>query len=149
MKNVLYLIRPIEIKLKVAILNNKNKSKKEPLNDDEPKMQFWLTFKKPLIIILNKQQREYFGNMGKHIKSLEIIRSNLHIRPTVLFRNNRLEWFKYAVKAIIEQNKKLKLNFKKSTQKLTLQMKYINLYKKKQKIVRNYLKFINLTYNDF
>lgn len=110
-------------------------TKRKSKNENEPNMHFWLSFKKPLIIILNKQQREYLSNMGKHIKSLEIIRSNLHIRPTILFRNNRLEWFRYAVKAVIEQNKKLKLNFKKSTQKITLQAKYISLYKKKQKIV--------------
>lgn len=128
-KSVPYLIRPLDIRLQIQIKTKKNSA------NSEPKMKFWLKFKTPLMIILNKQQKEYLTNMGKHLKSLEMIRSNLHIRPTVLFRNNRLEWFRYAVKAVIEQNKKLKLNFKKSSQKLSLQNKYINLYKKKQKIV--------------
>ena len=131
MKNPIYLLRPINVRLKFM------SSKKA----EEPNIQIWLSFKHPVILILNKQQREYISHMEKHIKSLEIIRLNLHLRPTVLFRNNRLEWFRYAVKAIIEQNKKLKLNFKKSTQKLTLQTKYITLYKKKQKIVRVHYNF--------
>lgn len=124
-KNPVFLIRPINVRLKIMV------DKKV----EDPKIHLWLSFKHPVIVILNKQQREYLSNLEKHIKSLEIIRLNLHLRPTVLFRNNRLEWFRYAVKAIIEQNKKLKLNFKKSTQKLTLQTKYISLYKKKQSIV--------------
>lgn len=127
-KTTPYLIRPLDVRISIQILTKELKN--------EPKKKFLLKLKKPLIIILNKHQREYLSKLGKHLKSLEIIRSNLHIRPTVLFRNNRLEWFRYAVKAIIEQNKKLKFNFKKSSQKLTLQNKYISLYKKKQKIVQ-------------
>lgn len=128
-KSVPYLVRPLDIHLQIQLKTKKNSA------SSEPKMRFLLKFKTPLIVILNKQQKEYLENMSKHLKSLEIIRSNLHIRPTVLFRNNRLEWFRYAVKAVVEQNKKLKLNFKKSSQKLSLQNKYISLYKKKQKIV--------------
>ena len=133
MKNMFFLMRPIDIRLKIQILTIKNKRNTEEF--EESKLNLSLFLKNPLIIILNKQQRQYLMNLGKHVKALEIVRSNLHIRPTVLFRNNRLEWFRYAVKAIIEQNKKIKLNFKKSTQKLTMQKKYMTLYKKKQTIV--------------
>jgi len=134
MKNMFFLMRPIDIRLKITVLSIKKTKSIDEFEDS--KLNFSLFFKNPLIIMLNKQQRQYLMNLGKHMKALEMVRSNLHIRPTVLFRNNRLEWFRYAVKATIEQNKKIKLNFKKSTQKLTMQKKYMTLYKKKQTIVK-------------
>ena len=134
--NNIYLLQPCNLTIKLQQIFKDNVANVEKTNFD-----IKIDFHQPLIFIFNKNQIEYLNKIEKHLKAMEIIRNNLHIRPTTPLRTSRLDWFRYAIKAVIDQNRKLKLDIQKSTYKLFLMKRYINLYKRKQRIVK---KKINL-----
>ena len=133
-----FLLHPIDFHLKIKFIDHI--LKKEELSK-EAHMKITAEILRPVIFMMNKEQKDYLSNLGDHFKSLETIQNNLHIRPTFPLRKNPLGWFRYSVRAIIEKNRFLKLNFQRAMQQFFLMKKYIALYKKKQNIVidLNYL----------
>ena len=127
-----FLLHPIDFHLDITFLNhilNQNELSKEA------HMKIKADITRPIILMMNKEQKEYLTNMGDHFKSLETIQNNLHIRPTYPVKKKALGWFIYSVRATIEKNRFLKLNFQRAMQQFFLMKKYISLYKKKQNIV--------------
>ena len=59
----------------------------------------------PIIVIINKEQKEYLANLGDRFKSLKNLQNNLHIRPNVLFEEEPHGWFRYVVRAVIDKNR--------------------------------------------
>lgn len=129
--NNIYLLQPCNLTIKLQ-----QKFKEHVANAEKTNFDIKIDFHQPLIFIFNKNQIEYLNKIEKHLKAMEIIRNNLHIRPTTPLRTSQLDWFRYAIKAVIDQNRKLKLDIQKSTYKLFMRKRYINLYKRKQRIVR-------------
>lgn len=139
--NNIYLLQPCNLAIKFQ------QAFKDQLdNVEKTYLDIKIDFHQPLIFIFNKNQIEYLDKIEKHLKAMEIIRNNLHIRPTTPLRTSRLDWFRYAIKAVIDQNRKLKLDIQKSTYKLFLRKRYINLYKRRQRIVK---KKFNINYFQF
>lgn len=127
-----FLLHPIDfhlnIKLNNHILNQQELSK-------EAHIKITAEILRPIVFMMNKEQKDYISNLGDHFKSLETIQNNLHIRPTFPLKKNPLAWFRYSIRATIEKNHFLKLNFQRAMHHFFLMKKYIALYKKKQNIV--------------
>lgn len=127
-----FLLHPIDFHLNIKMINH-------ILNQQELSKEAHIKINaeilRSIIITMNKEQKDYLSNLGDHFKSLETIQSNLHIRPTFPLKKNPMAWFRYGVRATIEKNHFVKLNFQRALHHFFLMKKYIALYKKKQNIV--------------
>ena len=132
-----YVVRPLDLNLNIKTV----KLIREDEMGETAHVFISGRIEKPLILVLNKIQRQYLSSLDDHWKSLETIQNNLHLRPTFPIKNKPVikglenGWFRYAIKAVIEKNRHTKLNLKSSTHKVILMRKYISLYKRKQNIV--------------
>lgn len=126
-----FLLHPIDFHLNIKFINHILNQKLST----EAHVKITAEILRPIIFMMNKEQKDYLSNLDDHFKSLENIQNNLHIRPTFPLKKNPLGWFRYSVRAIIEKNRFLKLNFQRAMHQFFLMKKYIALYKKKQNIV--------------
>ncbi|CAK91760.1 unnamed protein product (macronuclear) [Paramecium tetraurelia] len=127
-KDVQMILMPIDIEIKYTL--NKNY---EQLT--QPIMVLEALIKSPVIIQLNKEQKNYLIKLNEVLSCQEIIQDNFHLRPTKEIKNNYSDWWKYFINSIILKQKSQKLDLSFSSKKLVSMKRYIQLYKRKQNIV--------------
>jgi len=102
----------------------------------EPIRQVWIEFKDPIIFVLNHDHVKYLAALNDHINLMRIVQKNIHLRPTEPPKEKPYAWWVYAIKAVTEERKRTGSLLKNSTRNLLNMRKYIDLYKRKQTIVR-------------
>ncbi|CAD8200188.1 unnamed protein product [Paramecium octaurelia] len=122
------ILTPIDIEIKYTLNRNY-----EQLT--QPIQVLSIVVKSPIIIQLNKEQKEYLIKLNEALSSQEVIQDNFHLRPTKDIKNAYSEWWKYFIKSIILKQKSKKLDLGYSSKKLVLMKRYIELYKRKQTII--------------
>ena len=96
--------------------------------------QFWVETSEPIMLMLNKNHMRYIGALNQHIKLLQIVKKNLHLRPTSTPKERPALWWIYAVKSVVEERKR-QTKFSRSSTNIMKMRKYVNLYKRKQTFV--------------
>jgi len=94
----------------------------------------WIETKKPLIFMLNKNHMRYLGSLNEHIRVMNIVKKNIHLRPSESPIENPTAWWIYAIKAITEEQKTIK-SLTRNTANLLKMRRYIDIYKRKQTII--------------
>ena len=121
-----YILFPIDIVIK-------NKIELDLSRDFsyDPQQSIMIEIKNPVIFMLNKNYMRYLGALNEHIRAMNIVKKNIHLRPTELPKENPIAWWVYAIKAVREERKSVS-SLAKNTANLLKMRRYINLYKRKQ-----------------
>lgn len=67
---------------------------------------------------------------------MKIVQKNIHLRPRSLPKEKPKEWVIYAIKAVVEERKRVRSLTNTSPKYVVNMKKYAELYKKKQTLVR-------------
>lgn len=87
-----------------------------------------------MIVNLNYSVLLYNINLMKgYLKNMRLIQNYLHYRPRQKCFQKPKEWFKYATKVIIQENRRIK---SQQSSNFRLRNNYIGLYKKKQDFIK-------------
>ncbi|CAD8117933.1 unnamed protein product [Paramecium sonneborni] len=123
------ILTPIDIEIKYMINRNY-----EQLT--QPIQILQILIKSPIIIQLNKNQKDYLIKLNETLQCQEVIQDNFHLRPIKeIQKASYSEWWKYLIKSTILKQKIKKLDLSYSSKKLVLMKRYIELYKRKQTII--------------
>ena len=128
-ENDMYLLFPLDLTLRVK----KHLDLSQDF-DKEPKTLFWLEVKDAIIFMLNRDNMRFLTALNNHFKSMGIVHKNLHLRPTQPPKAQPKEWLIYAVRAVLEEKRRVS-DFAKNPASLHKMKKYIDLYKRQQNIV--------------
>jgi len=128
-ENDVYLLYPLDLTVRVKKILDQSRD-----FQTEPQRLLWIETKDPIIVMLNKDHMQFLGALNNHLKSMNIVHRNLHLRPNGSPKKMPREWLIYAVKAIIEDKKRAK-DFSKDPSSFLKMKKYIDLYKRQQTIV--------------
>lgn len=100
-----------------------------------PQTSIFVDIKEPFIFILNKSHMQYLGSLNEHLRMMNIVSQNIHLRPSESPLENPFAWWVYAFNAIIEERKKVK-SLSTNASNLLKMRRYIDIYKRNQTIVR-------------
>jgi len=128
-ENDTYLLFPIDATIKIKQYLDLSKDFSSTSQNS-----IWIETKKPLIFMLNKNHMRYLGSLNEHIRVMNIVKRNIHLRPSESPIENPLAWWIYAVKAINEEQRTIK-SLTRNTANLLKMRRYIDIYKRKQTIV--------------
>lgn len=105
----------------------------------EPIRQIWLELKEPIVFVLNNDHVKYLASLNDHINLMRLVQKNIHLRPNEPPKEKPKSWWIYAIKAVTEERKRAGSLLKNSTKNLLNMRKYIDLYKRKQTIVKFFI----------
>lgn len=126
-----YFILPLDFMMRIG----KNQDASDA-NVNKPKSFMHIYLQESLIVFANKLLTKYITCLNQHVSVMKIVAKNLHLRPTQTPRENRVNWWKYAIQAVIEDLKRGQFVASNSIWKTLRNRKYIDFFKKKQDIVR-------------
>lgn len=126
-----YVVFPFD-----AIVYIRTVLKKKHKSPEDPQIFIRIQIAEPLIFLVNSQTMRYIASLSNALTVMDVAQNNLHIRPLDLPRENPKGWWKYAIRAVVEDLDRKKSLTQVSIQKWNKMMKYIALYKKKQSMVR-------------
>jgi hypothetical protein len=95
-----------------------------------------LDVKDPIIFVINNDHVRYLTSLNDHLNLMKLIQKNIHLRPTVPPSSSPKQWWIYAIKSVTEERKRGGAVLKNSTKHLLNMRKYIDLFKRKQGIVK-------------
>jgi len=128
-QNDTYLLFPIDATIKIKQHLDLSKDFSSTSQNS-----IWFETKKPFIFMLNKNHMRYLGSLNEHIRVMNIVKKNIHLRPSESPIENPTAWWIYAIKAINEEQKTIK-SLTRNTSNLLKMRRYIDIYKRKQTII--------------
>ena len=128
-ENDVYLLFPLDFTVRMKKHMDLSKD-----FDVDPKSLLWIEVKDAIILMLNKDHMRFIMALSSHFKSMGIVHKNLHLRPTQSPKMQPKEWFIYAIRATLEDRRRVN-DFAKNPASWQKMKKYIDLYKRQQTIV--------------
>lgn len=129
-ENDVYLLFPLDLTLRFREELDLSKD-----FENDPQKLVLVDVKEAIILMLNKDHMRFLGALNEHLRLMNIVQKNLHLRPIEPPKRRLKEWWKYAVRAVLEERKR-QSDFSKDPGSLWKMKKYIDLYKRQQNIVR-------------
>lgn len=137
-ENDVYLLFPLDLSIRIKTELDLSKD-----FENDPQKLVLVDVKESIILMLNKDHMRFLGALNEHLRLMNIVQKNLHLRPIEPPKRRLKEWWKYAVRAVLEERKR-QSDFSKDPGSLMKMKKYIDLYKRQQGIVRRILCIIML-----
>jgi hypothetical protein len=94
------------------------------------------------MFVINNTNLKFISAFADHLELINIVRKNIHLRPHDPPKERPQAWWVYAISAVKDERKRLTTIIKSSAKNLLNMRKYIDLYKRKQTLVR----YLNCTY---
>ena len=125
-----YFVFPIDLLMQVQI----NNDLKADLTTT-PRVDCQLQLLDPVTFLISAETTKYIASLLNQAKIMKIIQRNLHLRPLVSPMHNHLGWWKYAIQAVFDEQKRTQSYSQVSTSRLLKIKDYLKLYKRYQNLV--------------